>query len=74
MTSLLIAALALAVVINSILPSATAAPGDDKAGDGKLATAWAHIVISGAYPEGASMPGIFGAVSETLAQGLGRFN
>ena len=74
LTSLLTAALALAVVTNTTLPSASAAPGDDKAGDGKLATAWAHIVISGAYPEGASMPGIFGAVSETLAQGLDRVN
>ena len=32
----------------------------------KLATTWGRITISGSYPEGASMPGIFGAAVENL--------
>lgn len=36
------------------------------------ATSWAHIEMRGAYPEGASMPGLFGAASESLITGLGR--
>jgi protease-4 len=36
------------------------------------ATTWAQIGISGSYPEGASMPGIFGAVVENLDTVLSR--
>lgn len=72
-TFLMTATLVLAVLVTAH-PSVLAAPGEKEPASGELATEWAHIVISGSYPEGASMPGIFGAVSETLAQGLERIN
>ncbi len=50
--------------------STFAAETDEKAADvaeQELPTAWAEITIKGSYPEGASMPGIFGAAVENLA-------
>ncbi len=41
---------------------------------GAEARTWAEIVIKGDYAEGASMPGLFGAVSESLDDGLGRLD
>lgn len=36
------------------------------------ATKWAHIVVKGAYKEGPQLPGIFGAVTESLGKALDR--
>ncbi|MHC4875856.1 MAG: signal peptide peptidase SppA [Planctomycetota bacterium] len=50
---------------------------DEKAADvteQELPTAWAEITIKGSYPEGASMPGIFGAAVENLAGVLQRLD
>ena len=71
-TSLLIAALTLAVAAPTTVFGF--APGDEKVATKDLPTAWAHIVIKGSYPEGASLPGLFGAATENLASGLDRIN
>ena len=47
-------------------------PGDNADAKTTLASTWAHVEVKGGYPEGASMPGLFGAVSENLSTGLGR--
>lgn len=33
---------------------------------------WAHIILKGSYPEGPQMPGLFGDVTESLAQAVKR--
>lgn len=38
----------------------------------KVPTQWAHVELKGGYPEGASMPGLFGAASETMSTIMGR--
>ena len=52
------------------------AADDEKKPDDAAAknTAWAEIVIKGSYPEGASMPGIFGAAVENLAKVTSRLD
>lgn len=45
---------------------------DQKPVEAKAATSWAQIELKGSYPEGASMPGLFGAASESLITALGR--
>lgn len=40
----------------------------------KVPTQWAHIELRGAYAEGASMPGLFGAAMETMGTILGRLD
>ncbi len=64
-----------------LLTSQTAtygADGDVKPGEADARTAasttWAEIVIKGSYPEGASMPGIFGAAVENLAKVISRLD
>ncbi len=37
-------------------------------------TTWGHIEIKGSYPEGSQMPGLFGAVTESLADAIARFD
>jgi len=44
------------------------AANDEAEAAAEKKTAWAEIVIKGSYPEGASMPGIFGAAVENLAK------
>lgn len=63
-------------VVSSLVETGTAQAAKDS-GEGQadkaaqpektIATQWARIEIKGAYPEGASMPGLFGAASENLA-------
>lgn len=38
----------------------------------KAPTQWAHLELKGGYPEGASMPGLFGAAMETMNTVIGR--
>jgi protease IV len=33
---------------------------------------WAHVVVKGGYPEGAQTPGLFGDITEGLADGIAR--
>ena len=55
-----------------LLPSATFAQ-KAKATDTKKVT-WAHIKLSGTYPEGATMPGLFGELAENLSKTLSRLD
>ncbi len=56
----------------STLNSQVFAQDEKPAVAAKPATSWAQIELKGAYPEGASMPGLFGAARESLITGLSR--
>ncbi len=43
-----------------------------KAADGSKSAVFAEIVLKGAYPEGAQLPGLFGTLTEGLRDALGR--
>lgn len=43
-------------------------------GDKPAPTSWGHVDISGAYPEGTSLPGLFGELSESMSDALARLD
>lgn len=47
--------------------AASAADEKDDKKDQPMRENWAHIIIKGSYPEGPQMPGLFGDVTESLA-------
>lgn len=51
-----------------------AGDSDTPAPEPKPQVTWAEITLRGSYPEGASMPGIFGAAVETLADAIDRLD
>jgi len=57
-----------------LMTSVGVAAEGDAAGKADAAKAWAHISLSGSFAEGAEMPGLFGATSETLAAAIDRLN
>lgn len=67
--ALLVAVLA---IPRPLLADDSAKADDAKPADKAKATKWAHIVVKGSYPEGPELPGIFGSVSESLAEGVER--
>ncbi|MBI1312795.1 signal peptide peptidase SppA [bacterium] len=69
--------LLIAAVLTGLPVPLNAAEGEEKAAASEkkeAATAWAEITIKGSYPEGASMPGIFGAAVENLAKIIERLD
>lgn len=57
------------VVLSGQMTVLNAADDEKKTEDSaEKKTAWAEIVLKGSYPEGASMPGIFGAAVENLSK------
>jgi protease-4 len=66
--SLLAASLLSPVIAAAEVPSKADAPPK------QVAVTYAHITISGSYPEGDQMPGLFGDVVEGLSDGIARLD
>lgn len=70
-----LSSLLLLVVLSGQMTVLNAADDEKQAAEAaEKKTAWAEIVIKGSYPEGASMPGIFGAAVENLAKIIERLD
>ncbi len=75
------AAVFASAVLLGLLPAVASKPSGAKSGKEEAlqptpppAITWAHIELKGEYPEGDQLPGLFGAVSETLGEALSRLS
>lgn len=66
------APLAACLLALASIPSTLRAADKDESKPAPKVSTWAHIEIKGAYPEGSTLPGLFGELQESLDAGLGR--
>ena len=66
------AGLSLALALGLIGPTSQIQAQDEK--PAATVTTWAHIELKGSYAEGPQMMGLFGEVSESLAEAIGRLD
>ncbi|MEX0703974.1 MAG: signal peptide peptidase SppA [Planctomycetales bacterium] len=68
----LVSAMLAAAALAASARAAEDGPAEKPAAPAKLR--WAHIALKGAYPEGAQAPGLFGDLTESLADGIERLD
>lgn len=66
----LIYCVGLALLLPSLMPANLFAAAEEK----EKGATYAHIILKGAYPEGATAPGLFGDLTESLADVIKRFD